>query len=274
MEPELESKSKKCSFTIRLAGQLFAIESLYPYVRDYCRDYLVSEECTEEPVVTPVPIRISPAEIAYERERSAAEDHREGIPVRSFTDEYLETLAVYRKIAEALITCDTLLFHGSVVAVDGEGYLFTAKSGTGKSTHTALWREVFGDRAVMVNDDKPLLRITGEGVTAYGTPWDGKHHLSTNIAVPLRGIAILTRDVTNHIEPLSRRAAYPRILQQTYRPGDPQRLSATLQLVDRLLRRVPVYRLGCNMEPEAARVAYEGMAYGNGIQRDAQERRN
>ena len=111
----------------------------------------------------------------------------------------METLAVYRKIADQMLSYDTLLFHGSVVAVDETGYLFTAKSGTGKSPHARLWREYLGERAVMVNDDKPLLQITKNGVIAYGTPWDGKHHLSSNIAVPLKAICILTRASENHI---------------------------------------------------------------------------
>lgn len=142
----------------------------------------------------------SQSDIEYEREKSALEDRKEGLPIRNFPDSYLETLAVYRKFAENLLAYDTVLFHGSVVAVDGIGYLFTAKSGTGKSTHTRLWREYFGERAVMVNDDKPLLQVTENGVIVYGTPWDGKHHLSNNISVPLKAICILTRAEENHIE--------------------------------------------------------------------------
>lgn len=144
------------------------------------------------------------------------------------------------------------LFHGSVIAVDGEGYLFTAKSGTGKSTHTRLWREYFGERAVMVNDDKPLLHITDSGVTAYGTPWDGKHRLSTNTAVPLNGICILTRDITNHIEQAEPHAAYPMIVRQTNRSLSSDGMKQTLSLIERMRNVVPVYRLGCNMDIEAA----------------------
>ena len=111
----------------------------------------------------------------------------------------------------------------------------------------------------MVNDDKPLLRITDSGVTAYGTPWDGKHRLSTNIAVPLKGICILTRDTTNHIDPAESHAVYPLIVQQTNRSLTADGMKQTLSLIDRMLNVVPVYRLGCNMDIEAARVAYEGM---------------
>lgn len=138
-------------------------------------------------------VQICPSDISFEKEKSAHEDEIEGIPVRQFSDKYLETLAVYRKIARKLLEFDTLLFHGSVVAVDGTGYLFTAKSGTGKSTHTRLWRQLFGSRAVMANDDKPLLKITDNGVIAYGTPWNGKHRLGSNISIPLRAICILGR---------------------------------------------------------------------------------
>ena len=264
------------SFTIRLAGQYFTICPVCDYIREYCRDYIVADvtgqsgiadgdteytstgvgDITTESVTR---IRITQSDIDFEREKSAKEDIKEGIPIRHFSDAYLETLAVYRKIADYLLSCDTLLFHGSVIAVDGEGYLFTAKSGTGKSTHTRLWREYFGERAVMVNDDKPLLHVTDSGVTAYGTPWDGKHRLSTNIAVPLKGICILTRDIKNHIEQAESHAAYPMIVQQTNRSLSSDGMKQTLSLIDRMLNVVPVYRLGCNMDIEAARVAYEGM---------------
>ena len=112
-----------------------------------------------------------------------------------------------------------------------------------------------------VNDDKPLLHITDSGVTAYGTPWDGKHRLSTNTAVPLKGICILTRDTTNHIEQAEPNAVYPMIVQQTNRSLTADGMKQTLSLIDRMLNVVPVYRLGCNMDIEAARVAYEGMQY-------------
>ena len=158
-----------------------------------------------------------------------------------------------------MIDFDTILFHGSVVAVDGIGYLFTAKSGTGKSTHTRLWREYFGERAVIVNDDKPLLKITDSGVTAYGTPYNSKHRLGTNISVLLKAICILTRAAENHIEPITRDHAYTMLLQQVYRPADILKMAKTLKLVDRLADRVKLYKLDCNMEISAAIVAYEGM---------------
>lgn len=239
---------------MKLAGRTVAVKTLYDYTEEYCRDYIVQDTASAD-----ISVEIQPEDIAFERMKSEAEDRREGIPVRRFSDGYLETLAVYRKIATAMTEYDTVLFHGSVIAVDGEGYLFTAKSGTGKSTHTRLWREYFGDRAVMVNDDKPLLRITDSGVYACGTPWDGKHRLSSNISVPLKAICVLERGMENTIGPVDKRLSYPLILQQTYRPAERTAMEKTMLLADRLLDSTPVYRLRCNMEPDAARVSYEGM---------------
>lgn len=238
--------------TYRLADHTVNIESLYPLVHTLCAAYR-AEGNAEYRIVT------TPADIALEREKSARENRREGLPVREYPADYLETLAVYRKLAQLLVQEDILLMHGSVVAVDGQAYLFTAKSGTGKSTHTGLWMQQFGSRAVMVNGDKPLLHIAKAGVSVYGTPWDGKEHLSTNIACPLKAICILTRSETNHIEPITPKEALPMLCQQSHRPSDPAALKKTLALVGQLGSSVPLYRLGCNMEPEAALVAYAGM---------------
>ena len=235
----------------KIADKVVEVTSIYDEVHAYCSDYQTDDQADYSVTTTQ-------ADIDYEREKSAREDEIEGIPIRHFSDIYLEELAVYRKIAEKMLDFDTVLFHGSVVAVDGVGYLFTAKSGTGKSTHTRLWREYFGDRAVMVNDDKPLLHIA-DTVTAYGTPYNGKHRLGTNISVPLKAICILTRSADNHIEAITREQAYTMLLQQVYRPADMLKMAKTLDLVDRLADSVKLYRLGCNMDISAAKIAYEGM---------------
>ena len=240
------------SFSIQLAGQVIGGSALYDETRVFCRDYL-----TDAP--PSFCVDIAPGDIAYEREKSNREAILEGRTPTAYSEDYLETLAVYRKIATELLNHDTLLFHGSAIAVDGAAYLFTAKSGTGKSTHTRLWQNRFGSRAVMINDDKPLLRLDEEGVTVYGTPWDGKHHRSTNTACPLKAICILSRGEVNHIVSLGKKAALPMLCQQSYRPADPAALRKTLSLVDRLGSSVKLYKLNCNMEPEAALVAYDGM---------------
>ena len=240
------------AFKIRLADKVIAVSALHGYIADYCRGY-ISDDTPD------FAVQITQSDIDYEREKSRREDIKEGIPIRNFSDEYLETLAVYRKIAEKMIDYDTILFHGSVIAIDGIGYLFTAKSGTGKSTHTRLWRDLFGERAIMVNDDKPLIKVSESGIIVYGTLWDGKHRLSTNISVPLKSVCVLERSEENRMEKVTADSVYNMLVQQVYRPQNPQKLLKTLQLIDILSENAGLYRLGCNMDISAAELAYNVM---------------
>ena len=237
----------------RLADKTVQIESHYDTVHCLCRDYASDEK-------PDFSVTITPEDIRKEQEKSILQDTREGKLPRQLPEDYLETLAVYRRIAEKMVEYDTLLFHGSAIALDGEGYLFTAKSGTGKSTHTRLWREVFGNRAVMVNDDKPLLKITASGVLVCGTPWDGKHHLSSNIQAPLKAICILQRGETNQIREITPSEALPQLLQQCYHPEIAGGLLKQLALLDLLSHNVKFFLLQCNMDREAALTAHAAMA--------------
>lgn len=255
---------------INLAEQLIHIQNIYPAVELLCREYKV-EKSDFEGNPKAIDIKTDLKDIQYEKEMAKRECLKSKDICHHYSEGYFETLAIYRKIAEALIEKNIVLFHGSAVAVDGVGYLFTAKSGTGKSTHTRLWREVFGERVVMVNDDKPLLHISEQEVIAYGTPWDGKHHLSSPISVPLKGICILKRShameagqvskniLRNCIRKISKQEAYPMLIQESYRSSNENKVRMQLELLDRLSEMISLYELHCNMEREAAIVAYTGM---------------
>lgn len=240
------------NFTCQFAKINVGIEAIFEETKIFCLDYLTEE-------APDFCVSVNWEDIKKEREFSDKTSLKEFGKIIFYEDSYLETLAVYRKIAEKMLDYDTLLFHGSAIAVDDQAYLFTAKSGTGKSTHTRLWRKQFGEKTYMVNDDKPLIRITDESVLVCGTPWDGKHHLSKNVIVPLKAICWLKRDEENHIEALAAKDAFPVVMQQIYYTKDVQRMEKTLFLIDKLLKQVHFYQLGCNMEPEAAMVSYQGM---------------
>lgn len=240
-------------FTIRIADQNIGVSSLFDTTRQYCEEYLSDND-------PDFWISMSQSDIEVERVLAIRETQLEGLPLHDYADSYLETLALQRHIAEQLISRNTILFHGSVIAVDGVAYLFTAKSGTGKSTHTRLWRELFGHAAVTVNDDKPFLRITDDAVFAYGTPWNGKHHLASNISVPLKSICILNRGSENSITKISGKDALFMLLQQSYRPAVMGNVLKYMDLIDQLAERVDFYNLICNMNLEAAIVSYEAMS--------------
>ena len=235
------------------------ITSIYVEVHQMCASYRTD-------LVPQLHVVTTSAQIEAEGRESDESRRQEGLPEYHYPASYLETLAVYRQLATQLLEQGVLLMHGSVIAVDGEAYLFTALSGTGKSTHVRLWRQLFGERAVMVNDDKPLIRVRSEevgvrsdSVLVYGTPWDGKHHLSTNISVPLRAIVHLQRGTENQIEQITPAQMLPTLLQQTFRPETAMGTLQILSMLDALSQSVKFYSLHCNMQPEAARVAYEGM---------------
>ena len=240
-------------FTAKFAGRCFGVRCRYPSTRDFCETYLCNQ--TAE-----IDLVLDQKDTDFERFKAAKEDEIEGLPPRKYADSYLETLALLRKVTEVLLDFDTILFHGSVIAVDGIAYLFTAKSGTGKSTHTRLWREMLGNRAIMVNDDKPFLQITGEKVIAWGNPWMGKHRLGSNTQAPLKAICILERGETNEICRIQPKEAVHMLLQQSSRPQAARKLPKYLDLMDRLSQRVAFYSLRCNMDPEAAQIAFEAMS--------------
>ena len=159
-----------------------------------------------------------------------------------------------------MLAYDTFLMHGAVAAVGERAWMFTAPSGTGKTTHVRLWLEHVPG-AYVVNGDKPLIRV-GRDVTAFGTPWAGKEGLERNIGVPLSGIVLLERGAANRIEPVSFSEALPELVRQTYRPKERAACEGSLRLLSCLRGRVPIWRLRCNREPEAARLAYQTLSGG------------
>ena len=243
---------KMINFIYRIAGKNIQVSSIYEDVHEYCFEYR-SEDASD------IAIDISQADIDFEREKSAHEHLIEGHEVANYSDSYLEELAVYRKIAEKMPEYNTFLFHGSAISVEGVGYMFTAPSGVGKSTHVKLWCDLLGDKAVMVNDDKPLIEIQEEHATVYGTPFNGKHRRGNNISVPLKAICILERSKFNHIKEITANEAYTTLLQQTYRPSNLSAMTKTIKLLDKLKTLVKFYQLGCNMDIEAAKISYNIM---------------
>lgn len=157
-----------------------------------------------------------------------------------------------------LLDFNGFMLHASCVEYKGNAYLFSAGSGTGKSTHTHLWLQAF-EGARIINDDKPAIRRIAQQYFAYGTPFSGKHDENADAAVPVRAIVFIERAQKNSIAPLSVQEALPLFLSQTIRPRTAKYMSILLDLLDGLLKTVPVFRLRCNMDPDAARISYEGI---------------
>ena len=171
--------------------------------------------------------------------------------------ELIQYLATGAMFAQKLLDFDGTFLHSSAIVLNGKAYLFSAPSGTGKSTHTEKWCRLYGAR--YLNDDKPALRCVDGVWMAYGTPWSGKYDLSSNEGVPIGGVAVLRRGEENSIVPLSPAQALPWVMGQSSYRLDREDMDKQLALLDRFLRQVPIWQLCCRNEDAAAQVSHDAM---------------
>lgn len=167
---------------------------------------------------------------------------------------------------------NSFCLHASAVALQGKAVLFSGPCGTGKSTHTNLWQQYFGsDRAVIINDDKPVLRLTEDAFDVYGTPWSGKSTLNANIRVPLGAVVFLKQSKKNKIRRLSSREAVQLLIYQSMRPsGSRDRMDKLLILIDELLQKTPVYQVECNISFDAVKLVYNEIYQFNSVNRNGE----
>ena len=235
-------------FNIELAGISIGLEDRYGRLYDHCRDYLTDRPALFE-------IHVSDEEIRKEFELAESE------ALRNMA--YGEIVCVYRAICRRLPAYNVFLFHSAALEYEGKAYLFSAPSGTGKSTHIGLWRENLKDRISIINGDKPLIRQNEDGsLTVCSSPWAGKEGWQRNCSAPLGAICFLKRAPENAICRLSAEQAGEKVLSQIIYPKDPQILFRALTLADKLVRSAPVYELSCNISDEAARLSFETMTGG------------
>ena len=161
-------------------------------------------------------------------------------------NEYLLTQYVFPYYAMKLKAA--VWMHGSSISYKNKGYLFSAPSGTGKSTHTRLWKEFVSCETI--NDDKNIIVLENDELMLYGNPWSGKHHLDNNISAPLKAIVFLYQAKENTIREISKKEALMKIMPQIIQPFDNSYVDIWSKMIDELLK-VPCYELGCNISHNA-----------------------
>ena len=223
------------------AGFIIDIRFQHSYGKEMCERYAYHGGGKADFV-----IEVDEAMLAKEREYDLYKS----------SDGMLESLAAYRKICDIAFDYDCMFMHCSAISYKGNGILFTAPSGTGKSTHSALWKKHFGEDVTVVNDDKPLLKFQKDDILVCGTPWDGKHRQSANILVPIKAIVILSQGTVNEITRASDKEAMYHILNQTIRPSDAVKMGVVLEHCERMLSTVPIYTLKCTISDEAVMTVY------------------
>ncbi len=228
-------------FIMELAGVRIRVENRFPYVEAQCKDFLCKEDRFD------FSVSVSPEEIAEEQKNG------------EFSEGYCESICTYRHICDRISDYNVFLLHSSVIEVDGYAYAFTAKSGVGKSTHTALWLKNI-PHARVLNGDKPLYRLEPNGsLTVFGTPWNGKEDWGENISAPLAAICFIERGVENAIRKAEEIEVVSRLVHQLYLRGERRSVEQRLILMDGLVRAVPYYVLACTISDEAAHLAWNTM---------------
>ncbi len=229
-------------FYIKLSGLAVEMRSDFDFVERRCKDYLIGA-CDSPSLV---------AEVTQEQinaERLVNE--------QALSDGYCEDICLYRAIAEQLPTFDRTVFHGAAIEAEGRGYIFTAPSGTGKTTQISLWRQAFGDKVRIINCDKPILRLDGERVDVCSTPWMGKEGLGTISEAPLSAIVLLKRSSENKMTKIAPSECFSDLVKQFYLPRESVAKLKAIEIVDRVLKSVPIYLLECNMSLDAAHLSYK-----------------
>lgn len=252
----MNNKEKVEFFRISIAQKNIEIECYNRTVFRQCRKYLSDFETPDilikysmEEVKAEAPV-VSPIE--------ESEESYEGVATTRFYGD-IESTLVLRKIADKMLSFDTFLMHGAVVAYNNNAYMFTAPSGVGKTTRIKLWCDLLPESFV-VNGDKPLIKIDDAQAIACGTPWCGKEGWNTNTMVSLRAIFLLERVAdgeADSIEELTFRKAFPYLLNQVYCPKEPELMKKTLSLLKTLDGRVKIYKFRSTPTKESVKLSYE-----------------
>ena len=230
-------------FEIKIVGTVIEINAFNESTKRYCAGFLTDEK----PDYT-----ITMTEEDLKNEVTNANDGH------VYVNE--EISALYRKIADLLVNDDIVVFHGSAISVDNNGFIITARSGVGKSTHAKLLEEYIGDSFKYINDDKPLLKVKDDEVIIYSSPWNGKERRGNNISAPLKAVIFLNRGETNTFRKIdNKEEIYIRMLSQIYLPKEKSKREKALKIADKLLKNINFYEINVNTDIESAKMTYEGI---------------
>lgn len=228
----------------RIADLNIGVENQCDFTKEYMKDYLVKDVDVDFIVTVTDEMR----------------EHEKSIAVEKVPEPYYELTAVLRSICETVLNKhDGFFLHCSCLEYKGKAIVFTAKSGTGKSTHSRLWREILGDKVTMINDDKPIVRFINGEFIIYGTPWNGKHSLSNNIKAPIKAIYYLHQAKENKVERCDPINSISKLLSQTILPNNKENMHALLSMLEKLVTNTPMFDLYCDISKDAVQAVLNSL---------------
>ena len=220
----------------RIADLNIGVKNQCDFSKKYMKDYLVDGTDTD------FVVSVTDSMIDYEKQ----------IAIEKVPEQYYELTGILRCICEKILEeYNGFFLHCSCLLYEDKAIVFTAKSGTGKSTHARLWREVLSDKVTMINDDKPIVRYIDGEFIIYGTPWNGKHSLSNNIKAPIKAIYYLHQAKENKVERCDPISSISKMLSQTILPDNKNIMNELLDMMEKLVCNIPMFDLHCNISEDA-----------------------
>ncbi len=231
-------------FIIKLADLKIYIDCHYQYCFNMCQDYIVNDK-------------------DYDFKISTNEDEllKEKKDFDKFDIGYIESLTVYRLIAEKIPLYNRFLMHGAVITYNQIGLMFIAPSGTGKSTHIRLWKKYFGKHVEIINGDKPILSIENNKVYAYGTPWCGKEKWQKNKKTVLNAICFIEQGKNNIIDKINIDQHIVSLIKEVYLSTDSSSINHIFNCLDILIQNVSFYKLTCDISQNAVKSSFEALTH-------------
>lgn len=161
----------------------------------------------------------------------------------------------------AIIKHKGLMLHSSAISYKGRGILFSAPSGTGKSTQSSLWKQEFKDDVIIVNDDTPFIRNFDGTSYVYGCPWSGKTDINEQMKVPVFAVVSVKQGKENKIKELTATEGFFRIFNETKKPVESKMLDMAMDNVITFLSNVKVYELTCRPDSDAVYTLKEALKF-------------
>lgn len=228
------------SIKVRISDLNIEINYNFKRIPELCQDYICDFNNAD-------------IKVEYDEQKCKSESEKSGFSINAS-----EFSCIYRQIAEQLPFFSRAVCHGAVISYKDNGYMFIAKSGTGKTTHINLWQKYISGTKV-INGDKPIIELKNEKVIAYGTPWSGKERMQNNTSAKLKGICLVRQSKQNSIRKLDKKEALDAIIKQIYMPENSQALNLTIGIIDGIISDVPFYELSCDISREAVMCSYRAL---------------
>ena len=230
-------------FFCKLAEINVCFENRYYYLYKQCKDYIFDGSNAD--------IKISVSDEEIEKEKSSSEGR--------YNNAYFEYISAYRKLCGNLTNFNAFLIHGAFFSVDDVGVIFCAPSGTGKTTHMILWKNLLKESMKIINGDKPIVRFIDDIPYGFGTPWCGKEHFGTNDKAQLKHICFIERNNSNSVEKIDKQKALSKLLQQIMLPMQKDEINQFFCLIDKLINKCEFWIIRCNTQTESATVSYNNI---------------